>query len=138
MTLFDWRSSSLANWHTDPEKQYIQVKKFNASYFQRTTSNQKVSQKRLFLEIMFTVEMTIAVNIGSILLVNCKITDFRKRVYFRKNLQCPFANEDDLQSKTVIKDFVFRIVFYIGMDYRRNYCNHFACVLQNHRSQKKT
>ena len=54
--------------------------------------------------------MTIVVNIGSI--------DFRKRVYIYyigKNLQCQLANEDDLQSKTVIQEFVLRIVFNIEM-----------------------
>lgn len=40
--------------------------------------------------------MTIPVNIESIMLVYCKITDFRKRV--GKNLQSQLANKDDFQS----------------------------------------
>ena len=49
-----------------------------------------------------------------ITLVCCKITDFRKIVYNGQN-------EDDLQSKTVITEFVLRIVlFYIEIDYSRN------------------
>ena len=55
-----------------------------------------------------------------------------------QNLQCPLANEDDLQSKTVMKKIVLRIVFYIGMNYRHYHWTHFACVSRNQRTQKKT
>ena len=55
MKLFDWRSSSLANWHRG------------------------------------------------------------------KNFQCQLANEDDLQSKSVIIEIVLRIVFYIRIDYRHSF-----------------
>ena len=72
-------SSSYAKWHTDPEKEYIKVKNISAIQLKKTTSNKKVSLKRLFLKLIFTVEMNIAVNIGSIFLVYCNITDLRKR-----------------------------------------------------------
>ena len=64
--------------------------------------------------MIFTVEIIIAMNMEIITLVCCKITDFRKIVYNGQN-------EDDLQSKTVITEFVLRIVlFYIEIDYSRN------------------
>ena len=62
--------------------------------------------------MFLTLEMPIAVIIGSLLHAYCEITDFRKRVNKGQNLQCPLANEDDLQSKTIIKEFVLRIVFF--------------------------
>jgi len=56
--------------------------------------------------MIFTVEIIIAMNMEIITLVCCKITDFRKIVYKGQN-------EDDLQSKTVIKEFVLRIVLFL-------------------------
>ena len=56
-----------------------------------------------------------------------------------QNFNTVLANEDDLQSKTVIKEIVLRIVFfYSRIDYRRYQWKHLPCVLRNHRSQKKT
>ena len=52
-------------------------------------------------------------------------------------MQCPLAKEDDLQSKTGTELFVLRTVFYIEMNYRRNYWKHFSCEFRNHRSPKK-
>ena len=56
--------------------------------------------------MIFTVEIIIAMNMEIITLVCCKITDFRKIVYKGQN-------EDDLQSKIVIKEFVLRIVLFL-------------------------
>ena len=35
----------------------------------------------------------------------------KKRVHLGKQLECQLANEDDLRSKSVIKEIVLRIVF---------------------------
>ena len=81
--------------------------------------------------------MPISVIIGSLLHAYCEITNLKKRVHLGKQLKCQLANEDDLQSKPVTKDFVFGMYFYIEMDYRHYHWKHFACVLRYHRSQKK-
>ena len=57
-------------------------------------------------------KLTIAVIIGSILLVYYEITDLIRRLK-GQNLLCQLANEYDLQSKSGIKEIVLRIVFYI-------------------------
>ena len=43
-----------------------------------------------------------------------------KKRHKGQNLQCQLGNEDDLQSKSVIKKIVLRIVFYIKIDYHRS------------------
>ena len=57
-------------------------------------------------------KLTIDVIIGSILLVYYEITDLIRRLK-GQNLLCQLDNEYDLQSKSVIKEIVLRIVFYI-------------------------
>ena len=53
--------------------------------------------------------MTIAVIIGSFLHASAK-SPISKRVHLGKELECQLANEDDFQSKSVIKEIVLRIV----------------------------
>ena len=66
----------------------------------------------------------------------CEITE-KEYMYCRSNLQCPLANEDDLQSKNDLKWFVLRNYFLHRKNYRRNYWKHFSCILRNQRSPKK-
>ena len=47
--------------------------------------------KEIVFELIFTVEMTIAVNIGSILHAYCEITDFRKKGIYRSKLAVPVS-----------------------------------------------
>ena len=60
----------------------------------------------------------------------------RKRVHLGQKYQCPLASEDDLQSKSIIKEIVFRIDFYSRND-RHEYWKHIACILRNNSVQKK-
>ena len=47
---------------------------------------------------------------------SCVLRNHRsqKKRHRGQNLECQLANEDDLQSKSVIKEIVLRIVFYIS------------------------
>ena len=66
-----------------------------------------MSNKILALALFLTLEMTIAVMIGCILYAYCDITNLRKK--YGKELECKLADEDDLQSKSAIKEIVLRI-----------------------------
>ena len=50
---------------------------------------------------------------------------------------CHLAQEDDLQSKSGIRETVLGIVFNIRIEYSRNDRQHYACLLRNHQSQKR-
>jgi len=43
-----------------------------------------------------------------------------KKRHRGQKLQCQLANEDDLQLKSVIKEIVFKSVYYLRIDYRRS------------------
>ena len=60
-----------------------------------------------------------------------EIKELRKRLKIQ-NLQCQLANEDDLQSKSVIKEIVLKIVFYIRIDYRHNDLKQIVLFLEIH------
>ena len=51
---------------------------------------------------------------------SCVLRNHRspKKRHRGQNLQCQLANEDDLESKSVIIEIVLRIVFYIRIEYR--------------------
>ena len=81
---------------------------------------------KLFLELFLTLEVTIAVIIGSLL----QNHQSHKRVHLGKELECQLAKEDDLQSKSNMKEIVLRIVFNSGIDY---HCNDIACLVRNNK-----
>ena len=72
--------------------------------------------------------MTIAVIIGSIL----RIYQSQKRVHLDKELKCQLSNKDVLQSKSVMREIVLRIVFHIRIDYRRNDSKKIVLFLKIH------
>ena len=55
-----------------------------------------------------------------------------EKEYIRSKISVP----DDLQSKSIIKEIVFRIDFYSRND-RHEYWKHIACILRNNSVQKK-
>ena len=67
-----------------------------------------MSNKILALELFLALEMIVVI-IGCILYAYCDITNLRKRVHLGKELECKLANEDDLQSKSAMKEIVLRI-----------------------------
>ena len=58
--------------------------------------------------------------------------DWKHFLCVTKKLQCQLSNKDDLQSKSVIKEIVLRINFYIRIDYRRNDFKQIVLILEIH------
>ena len=79
--------------------------------------------------------MPIAVITGSLL---HNYHQSQNRVHLGKQLECQLANKDDLKSKSVLKKLFLEWLFYIRIDYRRNYLKHISCLLRNNRFQKRS
>ena len=99
------------------------------------TSNQKVSKKKLFLELIRNAYRFNNWKLNACLLRNHQS---QKRVHLGKQLECQLANKNDLQSKSVMKEIVFKLVFSIRIDYSLNNFKHIAFLLLKDKFQKRS